>query len=364
MTDHLADRSVDRVGIDFLDLSERMAMSLPIALIATDLAGIVTHWSDQATTLYGWAREEALGSNIRDLTVGPDNAAIAEDIMARLGGGVHWEGEFRARDKHGREIDVHVLDVPVVDRSGVMVGICGLSVDVSAQRGQWRQVHEQTENLLLAMETAREDEQRRIANDIHDDIGQYLTALRTDLAGLLEADVPPGESVEVVRRSIERVDEVLAEVRRICAELDPPVLTQLGLGSAVAHLANQIRHRSGRRVVVDGDPDIPRLAASAELAVFRIVEEALTNIERHAQADTVTVSLRLDPPGRAARWLLVEVADDGIGIGRADDSPTSMGLSVMRRRAERVGATLSVGPRDDHGCGTRVTLSVPIAPPS
>ena len=113
------------------------------AVIATDPNGVVSHWNRHAETLYGWSQGEAIGQNIRDLTIGPTEANIAEAILAQVERGQRWEGDFQARRKDGTLVDVHVSDAPVFDARGRVVGIVGVSVDISERKAYEAQLTHQ-----------------------------------------------------------------------------------------------------------------------------------------------------------------------------------------------------------------------------
>lgn len=348
---------------DMVNMWERLAEGLPLSVIVTDIEGTVTHWSTHATTLFGYDRSEALGTPIMALTVGPDNSDIATDIMSQLTKGEMWDGEFRARRKDGTPVDLHVFDIPVLDASGNLVGICGLSIDVSTQRGELRDALNRHQDLFDRLQRIKEAERSRIAADIHDDIGQHLTSLRTQLLGLKEERLAdPAEFAATLESAVSSVDSVLAEVRRICAQLRPPLLERLGLAETLRSLCTQTAARTGLRISVDVDRYQAVLDTDAELEVFRIAQEALTNIERHASARHVSVYLA-DECDEEHR-IVLEIDDDGRGFSTDDGmSRDTTGLHLMHERARRLRGRLNVtslaNPSGPHGSGTVVRLEIP-----
>jgi two-component system, NarL family, sensor histidine kinase UhpB len=195
---------------------------------------------------------------------------------------------------------------------------------------------------------AQESERLRIALELHDQVGQELTAVLLGLArvrGLLDdplrADVE--EIQEAVRASLE-------DVRRIALELRPEALDDLGLVSALAVLCERFSQRTGIRVIQHLDERLPRLGHDEELVVYRVAQEALTNVARHSGADHA--ELRLTSRDGS---LTVTVADNGRGLQTGGEPGT--GIRGMRERAALIGATLDVGARPD-GSGCAVTLMV------
>ncbi len=195
---------------------------------------------------------------------------------------------------------------------------------------------------------AQEGERQRIARELHDEIGQTLTAV---LLGLKRAtDTAPAPLRAELATVTEAVRASLDEVRQVARRLRPGVLDDLGLVSAVDALAADVAEASGVPVTVEVDPDLPGLGAEAELVVYRIAQEGLTNVARHAGAQAADLSLCRD--GAA---VVLRVVDDGCGIG---DHVEGAGIRGMRERALLVGAELSVGPGPE--AGTEVRLRVPV----
>jgi PAS domain S-box-containing protein len=344
---------VTTIDTRLLDVMHDFTLSVPVALIATDASGTVTHWSPHAERLYGWSADDAIGMLIQQLTVGPDTAEVAEEIMAKLGRGEHWEGEFTASTREGDHIDVHVFDFPVVDDTGAVVGICGLSMDVSPHRAPIRADAARSRELVDAVHRAVEDERERIAATLHDDVQQVVAAARTEVGALDSGALAPAESLPRVAANLDRA---LTALQTISADLQPPLLADFGLAAAVQALASDLGRRSGMRCDIRVAGFEQRLAHRAEIEVFRVAEEALSNAERHAGARTVQVTLTRPPEG----WAVLRVADDGSGTDLQRSSPTATGISTMHERARRLGGTLQIAASED-GTGTVVTLEFPTA---
>lgn len=197
--------------------------------------------------------------------------------------------------------------------------------------------------------SAQENERRRISRVLHEDVGQLLTAVRLNLERL----TPSGEST-VVGDSIGLVDEALGRVRALSVELRPSVLDDLGLGAAVAWYANRQAERAGYSVAVEQALGEGRLPENIETAGFRIVQQALTNVARHARAKNVRVILL-----REARAVELEVIDDGVGFDvRAarlrSQAGESLGLVDMTELASLAGGSLIITSVESGGSTIRV----------
>jgi len=201
------------------------------------------------------------------------------------------------------------------------------------------------------MLAAQEAERRRIAQELHDEVGQTLTAMLLELKGV--ADRLP----EPARRDLREVQETtrvsLDEIRRIARRLRPGLLDERGLCSAVNALVQEIPPRAGLNVRALVDPNVPDLSHDAELVIYRIAQESLTNTVRHAGASNVVLSLRRTPGGVTLR-----VSDDGVGLS---ESVEGAGIRGMRERALLIGAEFSISNGTDGG--THVRLDVPFVAP-
>ncbi|MFI9822125.1 HAMP domain-containing sensor histidine kinase [Streptomyces sp. NPDC052013] len=197
---------------------------------------------------------------------------------------------------------------------------------------------------------AQEAERRRIAQELHDEVGQSMTAV------LLALKRAADEASDPLRDDLRQVQEItresLDEVRRLVRRLRPGVLDDLGLVSAVTSLATEFATHTGLRVLRRFDADLPALDQETELVIYRVAQEGLTNAARHAEARSVEVSLR----GDGGDVVVLEVSDDGRGIGAAREGA---GIRGMRERALLVGATLDIVPATP--AGTRIRLTVPVS---
>jgi two-component system sensor histidine kinase UhpB len=194
---------------------------------------------------------------------------------------------------------------------------------------------------------AQEGERARIARELHDEIGQALTAVVLQLErAARDAEPPVRGEVEEAR---EAVRESLEEVREIARRLRPEALDDLGLGSALAALTLDVSRRTGLRIERRVEPGLPALGPEEELVVYRVAQEGLTNIARHAEADHAWVTL-----GGRGGEVVLEVRDDGRGFEPA--AAMGAGLRGMRERALLVGAKLAINSRAGEGTTVRLAL--------
>ena len=197
---------------------------------------------------------------------------------------------------------------------------------------------------------AQEAERLRVARELHDEIGQTLTAVTIQAERAADGD--PAQAPHALRGVADAVRESLDEVRRIARELRPEALDDLGLVNALIALSTRVGAQEGPRVKRELQAELPPLSAEVELVLYRIAQESLTNALRHSDADSATVSLEAD-----ANSVTLSVADDGKGLPVELPRGTA-GIAGMRERALLVGGRLTIDSRP--GQGTEVRLTIPV----
>lgn len=221
---------------------------------------------------------------------------------------------------------------------------------------QLRESHKQLRALSVYLQTVREEERTRIAREVHDELGQALTSCKLDLswiAGRLPRDLKP--LVEKTRALSAHIDSTIQTVRRISSELRPPVLDHLGLAAALEWQANDFQTRTGIKCEVHTNVRETLFDQDLSTSLFRIFQETLTNVIRHAGATQVSVHLK-EADGRVS----LDVKDNGRGISREEiTNSKSMGLLGMRERAALLGGIFKIGHLG-RGKGTRVSVSMPV----
>jgi PAS domain S-box-containing protein len=224
---------------------------------------------------------------------------------------------------------------------------------VSAEHAQQR-AREELRELSANLQKIREDEKTRIARELHDDLGQQLTALKMDISSVEET--LGGSASELVRDHLQGmrrlIDATVASVRRIAADLRPVMLDDLGLIPAVEWLANDFTNRYGIDVERDIETGDARFSPAGATALFRIVQEALTNVARHADATLVTLSLRAGDEA-----FVLRIADNGQGAHRDGElAGKSFGLLGIRERAHMLGGAVDIQTSQGNGFALSVTI--------
>src|SRR6185295_19259520 len=262
--------------------------------------------------------------------------------------------------------DGHIVCVehrnnPVYGAAGELLAIEGIGRDVTealAVQHRLLESESRLRRLAASVNSARETERADVARYLHDELGQTLTGLKLELTRAVRQLMLRGLEPEMIDRMQSMVGgiEVATEtVRRVASDLRPRALDHLGLGAAIELEAAAIARRTGVRCRIAGAVGADALTSEQTTAVFRIVQEALTNVVRHANASAVKISMR-----QTTRSTSLTIADNGRGINpEALADPVSIGLLGMRERAQLIGARLSISGRP--GKGTSVVVTVPSA---
>ncbi len=288
----------------------------------------------------------------------PDDRPLAERAFKEYVAGLSsvYRVEFRQRTPVGKWKWIMSLG-KIVERSedGAPLRMLGTHTDLDERKRMEEELRETTERLReLAhrLETAREEERKQIARDIHDSLGQELTAIRMDLS-LVSSATTPDEVRKQVAGTMAVADRAIATVRRISRTLRPDVLDQLGFVDAMRWLASDFTFHSKLPCSVKALEDDVSMPESMSVALFRTVQESLTNVARHGQATAVTIDF-----ARSGTDLLLTVCDNGRGIRPADQVRRgSLGLVGMRERIRSLGGSCEVEPAASGG--TCVTVRVP-----
>ena len=340
------------------------------AILSATMDGIVTSWNYGAESLFGYPRQQAVGHSVRELL--NVTASSETERMALL------DKVLSVPDK---EQTRHLLEVTVGERDMVLwvttcalrnaqggvtefAAICRDITELQQLNNELRQKNvELTERdsqmraLTGRLHALREDERSRISREVHDELGQVLTALQLDIGWVVRRlkEGPPQLNAELSPRLAEAaalVDSTVKTVQRIAVELRPSVLDTLGLPEALQDEVRRFSKRTGTRVDMNID-ESARPTGDVATALFRICQELLTNVARHAQASKVTVEF-----SASNGHLQLRLSDNGIGMERsAPGLVSSLGLLGIRERVDSLGG--SVDFKGSPGIGTTAMVSVP-----
>ena len=317
----------------------------PIALLSRE--GTVVRVNNPFTAVFGYGAEAA-GQNVLDLIVPPEDRAPARDELLRaVRTGMRVENESVRWRKDGTPVPVAVAVVPVVAAADG-VDVCAMYIDISERKA----AEEAQRTFPRRLIETQESERKHIARELHDEIGQVLTSAVMMLT--LSAQLRPDEARTRVEESKALLDDLVDKVRGLALDLRPSVLDHFGLAAALAGFFQRFTAQTGVRIAFrDFVTDGQRFGSEIETAAYRIVQEALTNVARHARASEATVTLLAED-----EVLRVEVEDRGAGFDADGRAQQSFGLSGMRERANILGGRFLI--HSSAGAGTRVVAELPL----
>lgn len=301
-------------------------------------------WNKAGEEIVGFRREEMLGRTDYDL-FNPEDAAEFQrkdrEVLEQRA--LHDIPEEILASRHGLKL-LHTKKIPICDEEGEPIYLLGISEDIT-------ELKQMKAAAASRLEAAREAERRHIARELHDELGQLLTALKLDL-GRLQSSLTP-ELVRQAEPMSELLDHTIKTVRRLATELRPQILDDLGLRAGLEWLIQQTCQRKGLRHSLTWGLADHDLNDDARSALFRVCQEALNNVVRHASATQVAIFL-----GTERDKLLLRVSDDGVGFCASDIGRSGLGLLGIQERINLLGGILTV--ESQAGSGTRVSASAPL----
>jgi PAS domain S-box-containing protein len=332
-------------------------------LYTLDTRGLVTYINPAAERLFGWSSTELLGRKMHDVTHYryPDGRPFPADKCAGLqvlqAGTVLLNHEDVFIRKDGTFFPVVYTSSPIKSNSAI-VGLVVVFRDVTTRKQTEEALRRSRQNLralAARLQATHEAERSVLAREIHDELSGSLTALKMDLSLLPDRAAKHHDLLlEKVGSMSALIDRTLDRVHTIVTELRPVVLDKLGLVAATEWQAREFQERSGIACGIHLPIEEVPLEHDRATAVFRILQEALTNVARHAGASKVIVDLRSE-----AGHLILEVHDNGKGIEeKAIDAHSSMGLLGMRERALSFGGAIEITALPEGG--TLVGVTIPL----
>jgi PAS domain S-box-containing protein len=367
--DHFATKAARRRAQELVAqerlFTDAMVEALPGVLYLYDEQGRFLRWNRNFVAVTGYSAREIARMHPLDFFTGKDRERVAREISATFERGESCvEAAFIAKDGSAKD---YYFTGRRIEFGGVPC-LIGVGIDITVRKNaeaateQYARRLQATSHRLM---TVQEAERRTLARELHDAVGQELTALSLNLT-IIE-DALPEVTSRKVRERLEDSQEVLEEttrhLRNIMVELRPPGLDELGLLAALKEHVGQVGRRAAVAVSVTGVEPQPRLTPMDEIALFRIVQEALNNIVKHARAGEARICLRQN-----AHAVVLSIMDNGVGfdtVAKPIMGGYGMGTTTMRERAEAIGARLQL--QSAPGQGTRVTVELswpPAAPPA
>jgi PAS domain S-box-containing protein len=347
------------------------------AIVSKTLDGIITSWNKSAERIFGYLPEEAVGKHIT-LIIPRDRWNEESSIIARICRGDRVDHfQTLRRRKDGSLVDVSLTISPVKDSAGNIIGASKVARDITAQvraaealrcreeefrrlsqsldhqvRSRTRELQELSWQLMRL----RDEERRHVARELHDCAGQSLAVLAIEVDQLLQRASTSPELAADIEQIRETVRQLHSDIRTTSYLLHPPLLDESGLQAAISWYAGGITERTALHIDVEISDDLGRLPRDLELVFFRFIQEALTNIHRHASATKASIIM-----SRSQAHVTAEVRDNGSGMSaerlrQVSSGGSGLGIRGMRERIRQFQGSMEI---QSDANGTKVSVEIP-----
>ena len=360
----------------------------PVAVYSCDASGVIRDYNSRAAEL--WGRKPEVGDTDErfcgsfklyrpDGSYMPHEQCPMGDVLTGKVPGIH-DGEVHIERPDGSRVIVIVNIAPLKNERGEVIGAINCFYDVTERRKAeeiqqhadqvMRRAYEELESVVQKRTAAlrhlsaklmrsQDDAHRRIARNLHDSLGQYLSSIKINLE-MLSAEVPAHK--DVLSATLKSVEQCISETRTLSFLLHPPLLDEVGFSSAARWYIDEFAKRSGIKTELElPDEGIERLPELTRIALFRILQESLTNVHRHSASSSVEVRLKIN------HRAVLTVRDYGRGIpaellqeSQPNGNQFGVGLSGMRERVNDLGGTFEI-QSDANGTLIAVSLPIPLA---
>jgi PAS domain S-box-containing protein len=347
----IANRSLEKSLKDLKDIN--FALEHATILAKTDRYGVITYVNDEFCDIAKYSREELIGNRFQMLSGHYHSKQFFDKMWESISSGKIWNDEIKNKAKDSSPFWLDTTIVPIMGDDGVPASYIGIYVDITQKFKQ--SINEQKIRSASLIE-GQEKERKKIARELHDGLGQMLTALKFNIEGIKGA---------ASKREKTRLDEIkkmvtdtIGEVRRISFNLMPSVLSDFGITSAVKDLSEQVSKASKVNVVFDNNSSINRLNKTTEINLYRIVQEGLNNAIKYAEADEVRIILSNNEES-----LNLTIADNGKGFNSkkigSNGKPSSSGNGItnIQERTSLINGEFKIETAP--GMGTKIFIKVP-----
>ncbi len=340
--------------------SKRLILNSALdAIIIIDAASHISFWNPQAENIFGWRADEVMGKHLSETIIPPGYAEAHSSGMERYlntgkGHILNRLIEITALNKSGVLFPVEMSILPVEMENEI--SFCAFIRDITERKEaeiSLKRSSEQLRELSGHLQEVREEERLKISRDIHDELGQQLTGLKMDISWLKKKYLQDDPLViDKFNDAILLVDETVKSIRRITAELRPSIIDDLGLNAALEWHINEFRDRIGIEVIYENSFDDTDIDPAISIGLFRMLQESLTNVAKHAQASQVKIKIE-----RVNNTVKFCIQDNGVGFDMgAKQNDLSFGHMGINERVSKMKGKSSIKSKPDAGTTIEVTL--------
>ena len=327
------------------------------SIIATDMEGKIIYWNKAAENTYGWEAEEVLGRPVIDVTPSVQSREQSIAIMNELVKGNSWSGEFLVQRKDGTIFPALVTDSPIRNQQGDLIGIIGVSTDISEQKKTQQEIKKMEMQILnqrvqeqkkisRAIIKGQEEERNHIGKELHDNINQILAGVKLYLS---MASKKNATVKELVQYPLELLETSIGEIRLLSSKY-VYTLRNINLEEVLTELTRSLNQATSVKAVFNYNITSDIVDDELKLNIYRITQELVNNIIKHAEANTVSIDIL-----ETGNEIHINVRDDGKGFN-VSNKRNGIGISNIMDRTESFNGQIDIESSPGKGCHTRVML--------
>jgi len=360
-SEHRANVLADRLKLSNIQLKKLLkdledvnfALDKATILAKTDRYGIITYVNDKFCEILHYTEKELLGQRFNMISSHYHSKAFFDEMWEVISDGNVWNNEIQNQTKDGSYVWLDATIVPVLDAGGTPESYIGIYTDVTARFRQ--SINEQKIKSASVLE-GQEIERKNIARELHDGLGQMLTALKFNFEGITGRS--DGKEQEKIMHIRKQIMDTIQETRRISFSLMPNVLNDYGLLPAIKHLIDQVSKHSNINIILETDWDNQRLSRQIEINLYRILQEAINNAVKYAEADEIDVFV-----DKMEGSLRLEVSDNGKGfspsnIDKSKVAGSGNGITNIQERTDLINGDFRI--QSAPGKGTKIVIKIPL----
>lgn len=363
----LLNKSLEKSNKDVRDIT--FALNEATILIKTDQHGTIVYANDKYCKITKYSKEELVGKLVFDNTLGGEESIIYEHLRDSKRRYKMWHGEIFDHARDGTNFWLDVTLIPIVSNEGVLYQYLIICSDItkrklteaklaSINKEKLEQQRKEQKIRSFSIISGQEKERKRMAREIHDGVGQMLTALKFGVEAIVSKDDKQQNMIKGIK---DLLHQVIQEIRRISSDLLPSVLNDFGISPAIKDLVQIFNQNASLQInfIDELELDEKKINKTVQISLYRITQEAVNNALKHAEANEITISL-----GSDAEFIHLVIEDNGRGFDienaliKGESRDSGNGLSSMKERADLIGGKLSISSTP--GEGTVIDVEVPL----
>jgi PAS domain S-box-containing protein len=343
----------------------RAVQQSPASIVITDTAGTIEYVNPKYCEVSGYSENELFGKNSRILKSGHQSQEFYQDLWETITSGREWRGELQNRKKNGELFWEYASISPVLNETGKITSFVGVKEDITRQKkaqDEASRLLSDNRRLSRQLMQSQEDERRYIARELHDELGQSLTAIDT-VSRLISLNSSDEGVIDKANEIASITSELFKDVRSMLITIRPPMLDSVGLSAALENMTAQWKASADISCTLNIADNLDDFPDIVNIVIYRVLQECLTNISRHAMADRVEITLstfaRQSESDLSEGVLQLDIRDNGKGVNLEEPNVMGLGMVGIRERVHALGGSCAFNSLP--GQGMHISITIPIS---